>query len=99
MRRRLSELWHHHRMEVILGLVFAVVFGVAWEVGKHSWLHAVHVEPERLAAGTVRVITAIRMENAAQRVVVESLQKDHPNVLIVGDVALLRMGSGFAVTD
>jgi S1-C subfamily serine protease len=99
MPRWLSRLWHHHKMEVILGLVFAVLFGVAWEVGKHTWLHAVHVEPERLSAGTVRVITAIKMENAAQRIAVENWQKDHPNVLVVKDVALLRMGSGFAVTD
>jgi hypothetical protein len=59
MRASISEFSREHKWEIILSLVFAVLFGVVWEVGKHTLEHAAHVGPDRLAAGTVRVMTAI----------------------------------------
>lgn len=99
MRHSIAEFSREHKWEIILGLVFAVLFGVAWEVGKHTLEHASHVPPDRLAAGTVRVALTIILEDDAQRKAVAEWQKTHPAVIATEFAAFLKMGSGFAVSD
>ena len=99
MRRSVAEFSREHKWEIILGLVFAVLFGVAWEVVKVGLERAEHVTPERLAAGTVRVIVAINLLDDAQRKAVAEWRKQHPGAVATNDFAFLQMGSGFSVTD
>src|SRR5215213_10108887 len=99
MRHSIAEFSREHKWEIILGLVFAVLFGIAWEVGKHTLEDAEQVPPDRLAAGTVRVALAILLENDAQRRAAAEWQKTHPAVITTDDAAFLKMGSGFAVSD
>jgi S1-C subfamily serine protease/tetratricopeptide (TPR) repeat protein len=94
----MRELWHEHKWEIILGLVFAVLFGVAWEAAKLAVEKADHVGPDRLAAGTVRVMVAVNLRNDAQRRAVEEWSKQH-DVIATPDFAILQMASGFAVSD
>jgi|GEM_PF-2180380 len=99
MNHRLKEFFREHKWEIILGLVFAVLFGVVWELAKHTHEQISRVSPDRLGAGTVRVMTAIRLRNDAQRKVMAEWVKDHPSAIAEKDFAILRWGSGFAVSD
>ncbi len=95
----LWEFWREHKWEVILGLIFAVLFGIVWEGAKVFRERAELVGPDRLAAGTVRVITAFNLKTDAERRAAEEWKSQGHFALIAKDVVIVNMASGFVVTD
>lgn len=96
---QIKHFYREHRWEIILGLVFAVLFGIVWEGGKLIVEHTEHVEPERLAAGTLRVAVLFNLTTDAQRKIVAEKEKEFHLLIITKDFVLAKMGSGFAVDD
>ncbi len=96
---QLRHFYREHRWEIILGLVFAVLFGLAWEGSKLIVEHTAHVEPERLAAGTLRVAVVFNLTSDEQRKIVAEKQEQFHLLIVTKDFVVAKMGSGFGVTD
>jgi uncharacterized RDD family membrane protein YckC len=99
LAHRLWEFWKEHKWEVILGLIFAILFGIVWEAGKVFSERAELVGPDRLAAGTVRVMVIFDLKNAGDRQAAAEWKSQGHFAVITQDYAFVNMASGFVATD